>query len=160
MLASWKLNSNPVSTHTILHEISMSYSTWIVIIVLVYKAITKLNIRKELKCYFSGKPSFSELVHRFHTALTTHYTKGGHHLYDPNEMEEFCKIHAPGLFDEVYGSILNDTRQSPQQLVSRAQKTGHDQCEAKLWKPDCITCIAGMFLCGHHQMRLESWHML
>ena len=86
------------------------------------KAVTKLNIRKELKCYFSGKPSFSELVHRFHTALTTNYTKGGHHLYDPNEMEEFCKIHAPGLFDEVYGSILNDTRKSPTKKRKELQR--------------------------------------
>lgn len=41
-------------------------------------------------------------------------------MYDPNEMEEFCKIHAPGLFDEVYGSILNDTRQSPREEMKCA----------------------------------------
>lgn len=43
-------------------------------------------------------------------------------MYDPNEMEEFCKIHAPGLFDEVYGSILNDTRQSPTKKRKELQR--------------------------------------
>ena len=53
--------------------------------------------------------------------------EGGHHLYDPNEMEEFCKIHAPGLFDEVYGSILNDTWQSPTKKtkgIAKSQDSG------------------------------------
>ena len=43
-------------------------------------------------------------------------------LYDPNEIEEFCKIHATGLFDEVYGSILNDTRQNPKKKRKELQR--------------------------------------
>ena len=38
---------------------------------------------------------------------------GGHHLYNPTEMEKFCEMHAPGLFNEVYTSILNESKVMP-----------------------------------------------
>lgn len=48
---------------------------------------------------FSGKPSFCELEKSFHAELTTNYRKGVHQSL-------FCQIQAPGLFQEVYGSML------------------------------------------------------
>ena len=99
------LDGSPGYAHTIrtkreLHELYVT-KLW------------KKKLKNLKQKHFLGKPSFSELVQSFHAALTTYYTNGGHHLYDPNKLEEFCKIHAPGLFDEVYGSILNDTREIP-----------------------------------------------
>ena len=40
---------------------------------------------------------------------------GGHHLYDPSEMDTFCEIHAPGLLDEIYmyTSMLNESKEIP-----------------------------------------------
>lgn len=60
-----------------------------------------------------GDTTFSTLVHQFHKSLVQHYTKGGKHLYDPNEMEEFCDKHAPNLFEYIFHTIYNDEKDAP-----------------------------------------------
>ena len=39
--------------------------------------------------------------------------RGGKNLYDPDEMEKFCDVHAPGLFEDIFQAILNDDKQLP-----------------------------------------------
>ena len=60
-----------------------------------------------------GDTTFSTLVHQFHKSLVTHYAKGGKNLYDPDEMEKFCDVNAPGLFEDIFQAILNDDKQPP-----------------------------------------------
>lgn len=37
--------------------------------------------------------------------------RGSKHLYDPAEMKVFCDQQAPGLFGQLYKSILNDEKE-------------------------------------------------
>lgn len=41
-----------------------------------------------------------------------HYAEGGK-LYGPDEMEKFCDVHDPGLFENIFHTILNDKKQLP-----------------------------------------------
>lgn len=61
-------------------------------------------------------------MQQFHGALNDYYTKGGKHLYDPVEMETFCNKHAPGLFTQLYKSILNDEKEKPSKKRMDMQK--------------------------------------
>ncbi|XP_044166765.1 uncharacterized protein LOC122950831 [Acropora millepora] len=70
-----------------------------------------------------GEPEFSKHVQQFHRALNEHYRKGGKHLYDPAEMETFSNKHAPGLFAQLYKSILNDDKEKPSKKHMEMQKT-------------------------------------
>lgn len=72
---------------------------------------------------FVGEPAFSKHVQQFHRALNEHYRKGGKHLYDPAEMETFSDKHAPGLFAQLYKSILNDDKEKPSKKRMEIQKT-------------------------------------
>ena len=72
---------------------------------------------------FVGEPAFSKHVQHFHRALTKHYSQGGKHLYDPAEMEAFCDQHAPGLFGQLYKSIVNDEKEKPSKKRLEIQKT-------------------------------------
>ena len=72
---------------------------------------------------FLGEPEFNKHVQQFHRALNEHYRKGGKHLYDPTEMETFSNKHAPGLFAQLYKSILNDDKEKPSKKHMEMQKT-------------------------------------
>ena len=74
-------------------------------------------------CTFLGEPEFNKHVQQFHRALNEHYRKGGKHLYDPAEMETFSNKHAPGLFAQLYKSILNDDKEKPSKKRMEMQKT-------------------------------------
>lgn len=41
-----------------------------------------------------------------------HYAEGGK-LYGPDEMEKFCDVHDPRLFENIFHTILNDKKQLP-----------------------------------------------
>lgn len=69
-----------------------------------------------------GDTTFSTLVHQFHKSLVNHYTKGGKHLYDPDEMEKFCDEHSPGLFEDIFYSIYNDEKDSPSTKRTNLQR--------------------------------------
>ena len=62
-------------------------------------------------------------VQQFHRALNEHYRIGGKHLYDPAEMETFSNKYAPGLFAQLYKSILNDDKEKPSKKHMEMQKT-------------------------------------
>ena len=53
--------------------------------------------------------------------MNEHYRKGGKHLYDPAEMETFSNKHAPGLFAQLYKSILNDDKEKPSKKHGNAE---------------------------------------
>ena len=55
-------------------------------------------------------------------AMTKHYTKGGRHLYNPKDMEMFCDHHAPGLFQQMFKSILNESKAVPSAKRMELQK--------------------------------------
>ena len=55
--------------------------------------------------------------------MSTTETRGGKHLYDPAEMETFSDKHAPGLFAQLYKSILNDSKEKPSKKRMKMQKT-------------------------------------
>lgn len=71
---------------------------------------------------FVREPAFSKHVHQFHRALTKHYSQGGKQLYDPAEMEAFYDQHAPGLFGQLYKSIVNDEKETPSEKHLEMQK--------------------------------------
>lgn len=77
----------------------------------------------EMFCTFLGEPEFSKHVQQFHRALNEHYRKGGKHLYDHADMENFSNKHAPGLFAQLYKSILNDDKEKPSKKHMEMQKT-------------------------------------
>lgn len=77
----------------------------------------------EMFCTFLGEPEFNKHVQQFHRALNEHYRKGGKHLYYPAEMETFSNKHAPGLFAQLYKSILNDDKEKPSKKHMEMQKT-------------------------------------
>jgi len=77
----------------------------------------------EMFCTLLGEPEFSKHVPQFHRALNEHYRKGGKYLYDPAEMETFSNKHAPGLFAQLYKSILNDEKEKPSTTSMEMQKT-------------------------------------
>ena len=88
---------------------------------------------------FVGEPAFSKHVQLFHRALTKHYSQEGKHLYDPAEMEAFCDQHAPGLFGQLYKSIVNDEKEKPSKKHLKIQKTRvvsmlYNLCFLFLWK--------------------------
>ena len=68
---------------------------------------------------------FDKCLHQgwAHRALNEHYIKGGKHLYDPAEMETFFNKHAPGLFAQLYKSILNDDKEKLSKKRMEMQKT-------------------------------------
>ena len=72
---------------------------------------------------FVEEPAFSKHVQQFHRALTKHYSQGDKHLYDPAEVEAFCDQHAPGLFGQLYKSIVNDNKRKPSKKRLEIQKT-------------------------------------
>ena len=69
-----------------------------------------------------GDTTFSTLVHQFHKSLVNHYTKGGKHLYGPDEMEKFYDEHSPGLFEDIFYSIYNDEKDSPSTKRTNLQR--------------------------------------
>jgi len=109
---------------------------------------------------FVGEPAFSKHVHQFHRALTKHYSQGGKHLYDPAEMEAFCDHHAPGLFGQLYKSIVNDEKEKPSEKRLEMQKTRvvsmlhnlsffHNQVQVTYIKL-CVFCSYGKLQCCCH----------
>ena len=70
-------------------------------------------------CY-KGDTSFSTLVQQFHKSLAKYYSQGGRHLYNPNEMKQFCESAAPGLFD-IFTAIYNDDKQAPSNKRTKLQ---------------------------------------
>ena len=52
--------------------------------------------------------TFKELVRNLQTAMHRHYVKGGHSLVPVNQMIAFADEFAPGLYDMVLGSIINN----------------------------------------------------
>ena len=62
------------------------------------------------------------MVQQFHKALALHYNKEGHGLFDPKEMEALCDVYAPGLFDEIYLSIFNESKHIPSEKRKTLQK--------------------------------------
>ncbi|KAJ7323114.1 hypothetical protein OS493_032400 [Desmophyllum pertusum] len=84
------------------------------------------ELRKEntmLQRKLTGDTTFSTLVQQFHKAFTKHSTNGGKNLYDPNEMESFCEVHAPGLFTDVYTAIYNDDKRKPSKKRESLQRS-------------------------------------
>ena len=75
----------------------------------------------EMFCTFLGESEFNKHVQQFHRALNEHYREGGKHLYDPAEMETFSNKHAPGLFAQLYKSILNDDKEKPSKKHGNAE---------------------------------------
>ena len=73
---------------------------------------------------FVREPAFSKHVQPFHRALTKHYSQGGKHLYD----QAFCDQHAPGLFGQLYKSIVNDDKEKPFKKRLEIQKPELLQC--------------------------------
>ena len=49
--------------------------------------------------------NFVALVEKFQLALYRQYNSGGQSLYKPDEMNRFCEVHSPGLFDLLLRSI-------------------------------------------------------
>ena len=72
-------------------------------------------------CY-KGDTSFSTLVQQFHKSLVKYYSQGGRHLYNPDEMEQFCESAAPGLFDDIFTAIYNDGKQAPSNKRTKLQR--------------------------------------
>ena len=69
--------------------------------------------------------------------MNEHYRKGGKHLYDPAEMETFSNKHAPGLFAQLYKSILNDDKEKPSKKHMEMQKQELCHCYtiSVAWQP-------------------------
>ncbi|KAJ7394833.1 hypothetical protein OS493_000668 [Desmophyllum pertusum] len=70
----------------------------------------------------NGDTTFSTLVQQFHKALVQHYSKGGKHLYDPDEMEKFCYVNAPGLFEDIFIAIYNEEKDTPSNKRTNLQR--------------------------------------
>ena len=88
----------------------------------------------EMFCTFLGEPEFNKHVQQFHRALNEHYRKGGKHLYDPAKMETFSNKLAPGLFAQLYKSILNDDMEKPSKKHME-DKTCHCYTISVAWQP-------------------------
>ena len=67
----------------------------------------------EMFCTFFRRTRIQKHVQQFHRAVNEHYREGGKHLYDHADMENFSNKHAPGLFVQLYKSILNDDMEKP-----------------------------------------------
>ncbi|KAJ7376911.1 hypothetical protein OS493_031792, partial [Desmophyllum pertusum] len=70
----------------------------------------------------NGDTTFSTLVQQFHKALVQHYSKGGKHLYDPDEMEKSCYVNAPGLFEDIFIAIYNEEKDTPSNKRTNLQR--------------------------------------
>ena len=77
----------------------------------------------EMFCTFFRRTRIQKHVQQFHRAVNEHYRKGGKHLYDHADMENFSNNHAPGLFAQLYKSILNDYKEKPSKKHMEMQKT-------------------------------------
>ena len=67
-----------------------------------------------------GEQAFSKHDQQFHRALTKHYSQGGKHLCDPAEMKAFCDQYVPGLFGQLYKSIVNDEKEKPSKKQTKS----------------------------------------
>ena len=66
--------------------------------------------------------TFSTLMQQFNKALVQHYSKGGKHFYDPNEIEKFCSVNAPCLFDDIFIAIYNKDKETTSNKRTNLQR--------------------------------------
>ena len=43
-------------------------------------------------------------------------------MYDPDEMEKFCYVNAPGLFEDIFIAIYNEEKDTPSNKRTNLQR--------------------------------------
>lgn len=49
-------------------------------------------------------------------------------MYDPDDMEQFCDVQAPGLFEDIFSAIFNDEKEA-QSRKKEGRKTRKEDKE-------------------------------
>lgn len=84
--------------------------------------LTRYMSSKYWLFYVTGNERFDCLFKRFHSAFYNYNRNGGKDLFKPKEMEAFCKTAAPGLFEVILESIVNNENHEPSKARVEKQK--------------------------------------